>query len=182
MSHNQQNTNIALFLGGARSGKSEAAEKFVLGSGKSPVYLATAEIGDAEMSKRIDSHKKRRGNIWQTIEAPLQLIDPLAKVKENQIVLLDCLTLWLSNVMLGKLDLDVEIKNLLAALQCCMAPVVCVSNEVGMGLVPETPLGREFRDAHGLLNQKVAEISGLVVFVAAGLPLLLKGSLPEVIK
>ena len=174
--------HLTLFLGGARSGKSEAAENFVENANKSPLYLATAENRDTEMSRRIDSHRRRRGSHWKTLEAPIHVSDVLKKGDTSQIVLLDCLTLWLSNIMYAEMDLDAEIACLLEALCNCKGPVVCVSNELGMGLVPETPLGRQFRDAQGLLNQRVAQISDLVVFVAAGLPLVLKGKYPEMSK
>ncbi len=164
-----------LVLGGARSGKSAFAEKLVGDSGLAPVYLATATAGDDEMQARIAHHQKRRGNGWRTVEEPLALIDVLTREsKAGSVVLVDCLTLWLSNLMHAERDPDVEARRLTRFLGVAMHPIVFVSNEVGMGLVPETPLGRAFRDAQGRLNQAIASTVPNVVFVAAGLPLWLK--------
>ncbi|TDR94575.1 adenosylcobinamide kinase /adenosylcobinamide-phosphate guanylyltransferase [Enterovirga rhinocerotis] len=165
-----------LVLGGARSGKSAHAERLVRDSGLAPFYLATAEAGDAEMGERIALHRARRGPGWTTREEPLALAEALsAEAREGRAVLVDCLTLWLSNLVFAERDLDAETERLCTALGRLPAPVVLVSNEVGMGLVPETPLGRRFRDAQGRLNQAVAAAVPAVVFVAAGLPLRLKG-------
>ena len=164
-----------LLLGGARSGKSAFAEKLVGDSGLAPVYLATATAGDDEMQARIAHHQKRRGNGWRTVEEPLALIDVLTREsKAGSVVLVDCLTLWLSNLMHAERDPGVEARRLTRFLGVAMHPIVFVSNEVGMGLVPETPLGRAFRDAQGRLNQAIASPVPNVVFDAAGLPLRLK--------
>jgi adenosylcobinamide kinase/adenosylcobinamide-phosphate guanylyltransferase len=164
-----------LVLGGARSGKSTFAETLVSDSGLTPVYLATATDGDEEMRARIAQHRKQRGDGWRTVEEPLALIDALTRdSKSGQVVLVDCLTLWLSNLMHAGRDPDIETRRLTRFLGVALHPVVFVSNEVGMGLVPETPLGRAFRDAQGRLNQAVAATVPNVVFVAAGLPLWLK--------
>ncbi len=179
MSTFQQFPNISLFLGGARSGKSYLAEQHCIFSTLDAIYFATARPDDAEMKIRIESHQQRRGNNWQTKELPLDLTGALAVVKPTEVVLIDCLTLWLSNMMLAKSDLGSEQAKLLTALQSCSGKVVCVSSELGMGLVPQSKLGRDFRDAQGTLNQSIAEIAELVIFVAAGLPLTLKGNLPE---
>lgn len=165
-----------LVLGGARSGKSAHAERLVLASGRAPFYVATAEAGDGEMRERIAHHRERRGEGWTTREEPLDLVPVLAsEARPDRAVLVDCLTLWLSNLLFAERDLDGETVRLCDALPRLGGPVVFVSNEIGMGLVPETPLGRRFRDAQGRLNQAVAAVVPAVVFVAAGLPLRLKG-------
>jgi adenosylcobinamide kinase/adenosylcobinamide-phosphate guanylyltransferase len=169
--------STTLVLGGARSGKSAFAERMIAESGLARVYLATATAGDGEMQDRIAHHRGRRGSDWTTVEEPLALIDVLTQVsRPGCAVLVDCLTLWLSNLMLAGRDLDVEANRLAEFLGVAANPVVLVSNEVGLGIVPETRLGRDFRDAQGRLNQMVASSVPNVVFVAAGLPLWLKRS------
>jgi adenosylcobinamide kinase / adenosylcobinamide-phosphate guanylyltransferase len=169
-----------LVLGGARSGKSAFAEKLVAQSGLQRIYLATATADDPEMQARIDHHRKRRGNDWSTVEEPLALVDILTReATHGRVVLVDCLTLWLSNLMGAGRDPDIEGRRLTRFLDVAKYPIVLVSNEVGMGLVPDTPLGRNFRDAQGRLNQAVAAAVSDVVFVAAGLPLWLKCSSQE---
>jgi adenosylcobinamide kinase/adenosylcobinamide-phosphate guanylyltransferase len=165
-----------LVLGGARSGKSRYAEGLAHASGLSRVYLATAEALDPEMRERIARHRRSRADGgWTLIEEPLALVETLRfSAGPERIVLVDCLTLWLSNVMHAGEDPDAAGAALAAALGSIGGPVILVSNEVGMGLVPETPLGRAFRDAQGRLNQAVAANAPRVVFVAAGLPLTLK--------
>ena len=166
---------VTLILGGARSGKSRYAERLVEGAASRGTYCATAEGGDAEMAERIAAHRARRGPFWRTFEAPLDLASAIAAHAElERPTLVDCLTLWLSNLLLAGKQADEEIGVLSRALREAAGPVVLVSNEVGMGLVPETPLGRRFRDAAGRLNQEVAGLADCVVFVAAGLPLVLK--------
>jgi adenosylcobinamide kinase/adenosylcobinamide-phosphate guanylyltransferase len=164
-----------LVLGGARSGKSRHAEGLVEAAAPAGTYCATAEAGDAEMRERIAAHRARRGTFWRTIEAPLDLTPAIAAAAPGRPLLIDCLTLWLSNVLLAGQPLAAEFAILRAALRDAAGPVVLVANEVGLGLVPETPLGREFRDAAGWLNQDIAALADRVVFVAAGLPLVLKG-------
>lgn len=168
---------VTLVLGGARSGKSRFAERLIADSTATRrIYLATATAGDTEMAERIAHHRARRAADWQTIEAPLALDDTLAQhAAADSALLVDCLTLWLSNLMHAGRDVDHETARLVAVLRQVPGDVVLVSNEVGLGLVPETPLGRAFRDAQGRLNQAVAEVAGRVAFVAAGLPLWLKG-------
>jgi adenosylcobinamide kinase/adenosylcobinamide-phosphate guanylyltransferase len=164
-----------LVLGGARSGKSAFAEKLIGDSGLARIYLATATAGDDEMSARIRQHKSRRGDGWTTIEEPLALVDALTRESAHgRAVLVDCLTLWLSNLMFAGRDPEIEARRLTRFLGVARYPIVFVSNEVGMGLVPETPLGRDFRDAQGRLNQIVAAAVPQVAFIAAGLPLWLK--------
>jgi adenosylcobinamide kinase/adenosylcobinamide-phosphate guanylyltransferase len=161
-------------LGGARSGKSAYAEILVEGMGPG-LYLATAEAGDAEMAERIRRHRERRGACWTTVEEPLDLAGALGRyTAPGRPVLVDCLTLWLSNVMTAGLDVRAETEALAQSLYRLAGPVVLVSNEVGLGIVPETELGRTFRDHAGWLNQTIARIADRVVFVAAGLPLILK--------
>jgi adenosylcobinamide kinase / adenosylcobinamide-phosphate guanylyltransferase len=166
---------VTLVLGGARSGKSRYAEKLVEGAASGGTYCATAEAGDAEMAHRIATHRARRGPFWDTVETPLALAPVIAsETTSERPLLIDCLTLWLSNLLLAGKSVDEETAALSAALRLAAGPVVVVANEVGMGLVPETPLGRRFRDAAGCLNQEVAALADRVVFVAAGLPLMLK--------
>lgn len=169
-----------LVLGGARSGKSRHAEALVRDSGLQRIYLATAAIGDGEMADRIASHRRDRGPDWLTIEEEFDLAGTLAReARPGRAILVDCLTLWLSNLMLADRDIPAASAELCALLPSLPCPVVLVSNEVGMGLVPETPLGRRFRDAQGRLNQAVAAAVPGVVFVAAGLPLTLKQAGPD---
>ncbi|WP_421996247.1 bifunctional adenosylcobinamide kinase/adenosylcobinamide-phosphate guanylyltransferase [Reyranella sp.] len=171
---------VTLVLGGARSGKSTHAEKLATGTlfGGVPrpaVYVATAQAGDVEMATRIMAHRARRGGAWTTIEEPLNLAEALAAARSHgQPVLIDCLTLWLSNLMLAEADLDEAADTLVASLEGYGQPVVIVSNEVGLGIVPETPLGRAFRDSQGRLNMRLAERADRVILMAAGLPLTLK--------
>jgi len=166
-----------LVLGGARSGKSAFAEKMIGDSGLTRIYLATATADDDEMRNRIAHHRTQRGDGWITVEEPLALVDALTQeATRGRAVLVDCLTLWLSNLMFAERDPDVEVRRLTRFLGVAKYPVVLVSNEVGLGLVPETPLGRNFRDAQGRLNQIVAANVPNVVFIAAGLPLWLKRS------
>ncbi len=167
---------VVLVLGGARSGKSRYAES--LASGEKH-YVATAQAFDDEMRARIAAHKVQRGDGWVTHEAVFELPEVLIReMHDGRFVLVDCLTLWLSNVMLAEQDWQAALDQLLDALRAAKGTVVLVSNEVGMGLVPETPLGRAFRDAQGVVNQRVAAVADHAVFVAAGLPLPLKGPLP----
>jgi adenosylcobinamide kinase/adenosylcobinamide-phosphate guanylyltransferase len=162
-----------LVLGGARSGKSRYAER-LLGSAPA-LYLATGQALDDEMAERIRLHRDRRGPGWDTIEEPLALADTIERAaRSGRALLVDCLTLWISNLMLAGRDVDAETARLCEVLSAPAGPVVLVSNEVGMGLVPETPLGRAFRDHQGRVNQRVADVCRRVVFVAAGLPLVLK--------
>jgi adenosylcobinamide kinase/adenosylcobinamide-phosphate guanylyltransferase len=164
-----------LVLGGARSGKSAFAERLVVESKGTRIYLATATAGDHEMRDRIAHHRAQRGNGWRTIEEPLALIDTLAREdRDNTATLVDCLTLWLSNLMRANKDVEAETRRLAVFLREARGNIVLVSNEVGLGLVPETPLGRAFRDAQGRLNQAVAATVANVAFIAAGLPIWLK--------
>jgi adenosylcobinamide kinase/adenosylcobinamide-phosphate guanylyltransferase len=166
---------VALVLGGARSGKSALAEAMARETGLSRVYLATAQAFDHEMSERIARHRADRGDGWRTVEAPLDLVAALdAADSHKNVILIDCLTLWLSNVLLAGRDVEAACADLAARLSALRAPVVCVSNEVGLGIVPDNALARRFRDAQGRLNQQVAQRADAVAFVAAGLPVTLK--------
>lgn len=170
--------NLSLVLGGASSGKSAFAENLALMAGANPLYIATAQVFDDEMAQKVTRHRAMRGNGWTTIEEPLDMPKALGMAGRGQPVLLDCATLWLTNVMLGDHDLTAHSAALLAGLRDCAGPVVVVSNEVGQGIVPDNPLARRFRNAQGRLNQDIAAQAGLVVAVMAGLPLVLKGKLP----
>lgn len=170
---------LSLVIGGARSGKSRLAERLCLASGLPRSYIATAEAWDSEMRARIALHVADRGDGWTTIEAPRDV--PAALGQAKGVVLIDCATLWLTNVILAEDDIAVETASLLAALGAYPGPVVIVSNEVGWGIVPDNALSRTFRDEQGRLNQRLAEVSDLVVGVMAGLPLVLKGQLPVLV-
>ncbi|MFQ5970874.1 MAG: bifunctional adenosylcobinamide kinase/adenosylcobinamide-phosphate guanylyltransferase [Alphaproteobacteria bacterium] len=170
---------VTLVLGGARSGKSTLAEAMIsraLETGcEGAVYIATAEPGDREMRERIERHKARRDRRWRTVEEPLELPDAVSRnAIAGTAVLIDCLTLWLSNLMAAGRDDGEATQALLAALSPASGPVVLVSNEVGLGIVPENALARSFRDRAGLLNQAVAAAADRVVFVVAGLPITIK--------
>jgi adenosylcobinamide kinase / adenosylcobinamide-phosphate guanylyltransferase len=165
---------VTLVLGGARSGKSAYGERLIEACGRG-LYLATAEAGDAEMAERIRHHRERRGGAWETVEEPLELAAMLARhARPDRPILVDCLTLWLSNLLGAERTIEAESAALLGALPALPGAVVFVSNEVGLGIVPSTPLGRAFRDHAGRINQAIAGAAHRVVFVAAGLPLPLK--------
>ncbi|MDJ0511833.1 MAG: bifunctional adenosylcobinamide kinase/adenosylcobinamide-phosphate guanylyltransferase [Methyloceanibacter sp.] len=167
---------VTFILGGARSGKSRLAESLVASLPRPWVYVATAEAHDDEMAARIAEHQAHREAGWQTVEAPHDLHDALRAAPKGAVVLVDCLTLWLSNIMHGPYDVDRAVARLEEALHARENATVLVSNEVGLGLVPETPLGRTFRDAQGRLNQRIAAIASRVILVVAGQPLFVKGS------
>lgn len=171
-------TRVVLVTGGARSGKSRFAEARLaeLAPGGPWRYLATAEAGDEEMRVRIARHRARRGDGWQTVEAPRQLAAALADGSASG-ALVDCVTLWLTNLLIDGADDDELLaasEGVAAAARARRGPVVFVTNEVGAGIVPEHPLGRRFRDLAGLINQRLAAAADEVVLVAAGLPLRLR--------
>lgn len=169
------NKNITLILGGARSGKSRLAEKFALNLNLTPIYLATGEARDSEMAARIAAHKEDRGQRWKTIEEPLNVGKILHENSENNsVILVDCLTLWLSNLFEHGYNIEEQIDQLIEALKSSLGPVVLVSNDVGQGIVPTNELARNFRDESGRLNQKIAAIAQNVYSVTAGLPIPLK--------
>ncbi len=164
-----------LIIGGARSGKSLHAEDLALAHRGRRIYIATAEAGDEEMALRIAAHRARRGAAWSTVEEPLELISALRGVAaEDGFVLVDCLTLWLSNLMHARRDVGAEVEALCDAMKALPGTICIVSNEVGLGIVPDTPLGRYFRDEAGFANQMVAAEADEVLFMVAGLPLRLK--------
>lgn len=165
-----------LVLGGARSGKSRYAQGLAERVGGERVFVATAtDYGDPEMRARIARHQAERVEAWRTVEAPLGLVEVLgSESRPDRVVLVDCLTLWLSNLVLGDHDVEGESGRLAAIVAGLPGPVVFVSNEVGQGIVPANALGRCFRDAQGRLNQGMAEACDTVMLVAAGLPLRLK--------
>ncbi len=164
-----------LVLGGARSGKSLFAEKLVCEMGRTCVYLATATAGDDEMRARIAHHQGRRGKDWLTVEEPLALVETLEReAVQGRAVLVDCLTLWLANLMLAKADIEAESLALAACAAVLPVPAVFVSNEVGQGIVPMDKMAREFRDHAGRLHQMMAEKCCEVWFITAGLPQKLK--------
>jgi len=167
-------SELTLLLGGARSGKSAHAERLVTAVPSPWIYLATAEAWDDEMRARIASHQARRVEGWRTINAPLQLADALEKIGPNVPVLVDCLTLWLSNHMLAENDVDAECARLVEVLSKPRGPWFVVSNEVGQGIVPENALARRFRDAQGRLNQMVAAGADEVLLLVAGIPMKVK--------
>ncbi len=167
---------VTLVLGGARSGKSRYAESLVTGRPQPWVYIATAEARDDEMAARIAAHRARRAAGWQTIEAPHELPEALRAAPPEAAVLVDCLTLWLSNVMDAKFNIDKLTQRLEEALGGRTGMTVLVSNEVGLSIVPDNALARSFRDAQGVLNQRLAARARRVVLMVAGQPLTVKGT------
>jgi adenosylcobinamide kinase/adenosylcobinamide-phosphate guanylyltransferase len=166
--------SLTLILGGARSGKSTHAETLVSALPPPWIYIATAQAFDDEMTERIALHRGRRDGRWKTFEAPLDLIGAIEALPGGQPVLIDCLTLWLSNHLLAEHDVENECRRLGEALSKPRGPWFAVSNEVGLGIVPDNPLGRRFRDAQGRLNQMVAAEADGVLFMVAGLPMRVK--------
>ncbi len=163
-----------LVLGGARSGKTAFALRSAEATGPTRIYVATGQALDAGMAARIAQHKAERGEGWKTIEEPLDLAEAVRRLPKADVVLIDCLTLWLSNLMHHERDAEMETAALLNALDGLDRPALIVSNEVGLSIVPENALARRFRDAQGLLNQRVAAEVARVSFIAAGLPMVLK--------
>jgi adenosylcobinamide kinase/adenosylcobinamide-phosphate guanylyltransferase len=167
-----------LVLGGARSGKTGFAERLAIGSGTSPVYLATAEALDAEMSERVATHRRAREGRFTTIEEPIELSIAIIKAaKSHDVILVDCLTLWITNLLIGGHDVAALVDELGETLALVsQAKVILVSNEVGLGIVPDNAMARNFRDLAGSAHQRLAEICAEVYFVAAGLPMMMKGA------
>lgn len=166
---------LSLVLGGARSGKSgyaqRQAERAAEAAGRSPVFIATAEAFDDEMRDRIARHQAERGQGWRQIEAPLDLAEAVRALSAEDVAVVDCLTLWLSNQMLGERDLAAAVDDLAQALAACPAALWVVSNEVGWSLVPDNPLGRRFRDEAGRLNQRIAAVADTACLIVAGMRL-----------
>jgi len=165
---------ITLILGGQRSGKSGYAEQLVEAEGCG-LFLATAQAFDDEMNDRINTHKKRRGAMWSTLEEPFDIANIIDReAKTERPILVDCLTLWLSNLMMAERDISIETERLVSVLQKSQGPVVLVSNEVGQGVIPDNALARKFVDCAGRMNQVIAAASDRVVWVTAGIPNILK--------
>ncbi len=170
---------LTLVIGAAASGKSAFAEGLVLGTGLLPVHIATAEIRDAEIANRVARHQAlREGHGWRNVEEPLDLPAALATLGTGEAALVDCATLWLTNLLLSEADIAAAEAALWPALAAAPGPTIIVSNEVGAGIVPENALARRFRDIQGGFNRRAAARADLVVTVIAGLPLALKGCLP----
>lgn len=179
---------IYLVIGGARSGKSTFAESFVMERGKEVTYIATAQCLDEEMLRRVRLHRERRPAHWRLIEEPFDLTQPLKLAKPQEVIMIDCLTIYISNLLLQQAPDPDAVENwavieqgliekldiFVQACQTCAADVVIVSNEVGFSLVPPFPLGRVFRDVSGLINQRLGKIAASVYLVVAGIPVDIK--------
>ncbi|HEY1071567.1 bifunctional adenosylcobinamide kinase/adenosylcobinamide-phosphate guanylyltransferase [Brevundimonas sp.] len=167
--------SLTLILGGARSGKSayaqKQAEQAAAETGRPPLMIATAEAFDDEMRDRIDRHRRERGDSWRTLEAPLDLAAAVRGLGAKDVAVVDCLTLWLSNQMLGDRDMPAAVDDLTAAFAACPASLWVVSNEVGWSLVPDNALGRRFRDEAGRLNQRIAAVADSACLIVAGMKL-----------
>ena len=170
---------LILVTGGCRSGKSQFALDYANRHFRKKLYLATCEALDEEMAKRIEDHKKRRGSDWQTVEEPIHIAEAIRQQGNDiEVILLDCITLWLSNLLMRqKRDHEImsEVNRLRDSVSQGQASFIFVSNEVGMGIVPVDPLGRRFRDLAGMANQKIAEAAQTVIFMVSGIPISLKG-------
>ena len=166
-----------LVLGGARSGKTGLAERLAMRAGETPLYLATAQALDAEMRDRVKLHQQQRHKRFATLEEPLALSTALkAAAKRHDVILVDCLTLWITNLLVANHNVAEAVDELAAALpQIDTARIILVSNEVGLGIVPDNAMARMFRDLAGSAHQRLAEICGEVHFIVAGLPMTLKG-------
>jgi len=170
-----------LVLGGARSGKTGFAERLAMRAGQRPAYLATAEALDDEMRERVRTHKQQRGGAFATIEEPIELSDALLRAAQtHDAILVDCLTLWITNMIVGNQNVAEAVDELIATLgRITRSRVILVSNEVGLGIVPDNAMARMFRDLAGSAHQRLAEICDDAYFVVAGLPMVLKGAAPE---
>lgn len=167
-----------LILGGARSGKSRYALELGESLGVDRVFVATGVGFDAGMRERIDRHRADRDSSWRTVEEGVKVWDVIgSECGEGRVVVLDCLTLWLNNLMLEERDVESDLERLVESLEDVEGELILVSNEIGLGLVPDTELGREFRDLHGRMNQRVAAVCDRVLFMVAGLPVVVKSEL-----
>lgn len=171
---------IRLILGGARSGKSRQAEQLAQASGHEVIYVATAQAYDAEMQTRIERHRSERPAHWLTLEEPLQLAATILQHQApDRCLLIDCLTLWVTNQLLADADMEAERQALCAALANARGDIILVSNETGMGVVPMGELSRRFSDEAGWLNQSIAAQADQVVLMVAGIPMRVKGTALE---
>ena len=165
---------VTLVLGGARSGKSRFSEAMAERSAR-PVYLATGSAWDGEMAARIDEHRLRRGPRWTTVEEPLDLTGVMPGLTApDAVVLVDCLTLWVTNLMMAERDIAAETRRLIGCFRALQGPVIFVSNEVGLGIVPDNAMARAFRDHAGRLHQEIAAVADAVYFLVAGIPMTVK--------
>jgi len=167
---------LRLVLGGANSGKSRVAEHLIVATGRTRRYIATAQAWDDEMRAKIAQHRLQRGPDWTTVEAPLDLTEVLAAAKPDEIILLDCVTLWLSNLMMAERDIQSACAALCAGLAQAPCPVIVVSNEVGQGIIPDNEMARAFVKYQGHLNQDLAQLAQEVIFVTAGIAQILKAA------
>lgn len=170
-----------LVLGGARSGKTGFAERLTMRAGTQPAYLATAQTLDDEMRERVKAHREQRGPQFTTIEEPLKLSMAITTAaKKHDAILVDCLTLWITNLIMAEENVAAAVDELLTTLaEVTESRVILVSNEVGLGIVPDNAMARMFRDLAGAAHQRIAEICEDAYFVVAGLPMVLKGAAPE---
>ena len=177
---NSENFKTHLVLGGARSGKTKFAEKLALslteGSHMLPIYIATAQAFDTEMQDRIDTHKYERADCFKTLECPLAIDEPLMRASKDEVILIDCLTLFVSNLLCASSFDNTKIESFKRAVENTKARLIIVSNETGLGVVPDNKLARQFRDVSGKLNQDIASIADKVTMVIAGLGMPLKNN------
>jgi adenosylcobinamide kinase / adenosylcobinamide-phosphate guanylyltransferase len=171
---------MIFITGGCRSGKSRFALDYADRHFSKKLYLATGEVLDEEMAHRVENHKKARGPEWQTVEEPVEIVDKISAYgNKTEVILLDCVTLWLSNLLLrwdNESRIMEEVDRLSTAVKESRATLIVVTNEVGMGIVPDNPLGRRYRDLAGTANQRMAEVADTVVFMVSGIPIFLKGA------
>jgi adenosylcobinamide kinase/adenosylcobinamide-phosphate guanylyltransferase len=171
---------MIFITGGCRSGKSRFALDYADRHFSKKLYLATGEVLDEEMARRVENHKKARGPEWRTVEEPIEIVDKISECGDKtEVILLDCVTLWLSNLLLrwdNESRIMEEVDRLRMAMKESRAALIVVTNEVGMGIVPDNPLARRFRDLAGTANQRMAEVADRVVFMVSGIPMFLKGA------